>query len=88
MTWKRGFSRLWLMLSVLWIVACVSVMGPDTYRFWPNKLIKLDIAGHEVQIDETFLKLTHEDASGALETLTTTECLVADHDSLRPGDSE
>jgi hypothetical protein len=35
--------------------------GLDTYRWWPNKLIKINVGGHEVQVDETFLKLTQEE---------------------------
>lgn len=61
MTWGRGFFRLWLVLAALWVAGTVSIVGPDAYRWWPNKLIKLNVGGHEVQVDETFLKLTPDE---------------------------
>jgi hypothetical protein len=61
MTWRRGFFRLWLVLAVLWLAGTVSIVGPDAYRWWPNKLIKLNVGGHEVRVDETFLSLTQDE---------------------------
>jgi hypothetical protein len=57
MTWGRGFFRLWLVLAALWVAGAIAFIGPGTYRWWPNKLIKLNVGGQEVQVDETLTLL-------------------------------
>lgn len=61
MNWRRGLFRLWVLLAALWFAGTVSMVGLDAYRWWPNKLIKLNVGGKEVQVDETFLRLTHDE---------------------------
>ena len=61
MNWRRGLFRLWVLLAALWFAGTVSMVGLDAYRWWPNKLIKLNVGGQEVQVDETFLRLTHDE---------------------------
>ena len=49
MNWRRGLFRLWVLLAALWFAGTVSMVGLDAYRWWPNKLIKLNVGGQEVQ---------------------------------------
>jgi hypothetical protein len=55
MRWGRGFFRLWLFLSVIWIAASVYLVGPKTYSFlWRGPILDFETpAGGHFSLDSS-----------------------------------
>ena len=47
MRWGRGFFRVWLLLSVIWIVVSNYVFEPRTYQFWRAPIFEFKTPGGE-----------------------------------------
>jgi hypothetical protein len=46
-TWSKGFFRLWIVLTLIWIVAIAASLGKDEFKgFWqPNCSIEVEYKG-------------------------------------------
>jgi hypothetical protein len=42
MRWGRGFFRLWLFFSAIWIAVSVYAYGPTTYQFWRAPILEFE----------------------------------------------
>jgi hypothetical protein len=42
MKWRRGFFRLWLFLSVIWVVASVYRQELGTFQFWRAPILEFE----------------------------------------------
>src|SRR5262245_48718942 len=53
MTWSRGFFRIWLVLSVVWIGLSVYFAKPKTYfRLWQGAEYEIEFpSGHRTTFD-------------------------------------
>lgn len=53
MTWRRGFFRLWLFLSVIWVAGAVYLLEPKTYKWlWRAPIVVFESrSGQELSID-------------------------------------
>ena len=53
MTWRRGFFRLWLFLSVIWVAGSVYLLEPKTYKWlWRAPIVVFESpSGQELSID-------------------------------------
>ena len=53
MTWRRGFFRLWLFLSVIWVAGAVYLLEPKTYKWlWRAPIVVFKSrSGQELSID-------------------------------------
>ena len=66
MRWGRGFFRIWVVLSVLWIAAAVYVYEPKTYAYPWRAAYELNFEGQPVI--ELNLRKSEEEISAELLT--------------------
>ena len=52
MRWRRAFFRLWLFLSLIWVVASVYLQEPRTFQFWRAPILEFEApSGQKFLID-------------------------------------